>query len=76
MIFNRIKYLYQKKNRYLQAYSQDLISTETGFPSYEIKLNKVAKIDDSEAFNFFDFNYQGLHYELKNKVLRIVNDYE
>lgn len=76
MIFNRIKYLYQKKNRYLQAYLQDLISTETGFPSYEIKLNKVAKIDDSEAFNFFDFNYQGLHYELKNKVLRIVNDYE
>ncbi|HPJ87469.1 MAG TPA: hypothetical protein PLU55_05095 [Candidatus Pacearchaeota archaeon] len=76
MIFNRIKYLYQKKNRYLQAYLQDLISTETGFPPYEIKLNKVAKIDDSEAFNFFDFNYQGLHYELKNKVLRIVNDYE
>lgn len=76
MIFNKIKYLYQKKNRYLQAYLQDLISTETGFPPYEIKLNKVAKIDDSEAFNFFDFNYQGLHYELKNKVLRIVNDYE
>lgn len=76
MIFNRSKYLYQKKNRYLQAYLQDLISTETGFPPYEIKLNKVAKIDDSEAFNFFDFNYQGLHYELKNKVLRIVNDYE
>lgn len=76
MIFNRIKYLYQKKNRYLQAYLQDLISTETGFPPYEIKLNKVAKIDDSEAFNFFDFNYQGLHYELKNKVLKIVNDYE
>lgn len=74
MIFNRIKYLYQKKNRYLQAYLQDLISTETGFPPYEIKLNKVAKIDDSEAFNFFDFEYNGLHYQLKNKILKIVSE--
>ena len=72
MIFRRIKYLYQKKNRYLESYLQDLISEETGFPPYEIKLNKVAKIDDSEAFNFFDFEYNGLHYQMKNKILEII----
>lgn len=74
MIFRRIKYLYQKKNRYLESYLQDLISEETGFPPYEIKLNKVAKIDDSEAFNFFDFEYNGLHYQMKNKILNIISE--
>lgn len=73
MIFRRIKYQYQKKNRYLESYLQDLISEETGFPPYEIKLNKVAKIDDSEAFNFFDFEYNGLHYQMKNKILEIIS---
>ena len=72
MLFKKIKYLYQKKNRYLESYLQDLISEETGFPPYEIKLNKVAKIDDSEAFNFFDFEYNGLHYQMKNKILEII----
>lgn len=74
MIFRRIKYLYQKKNRYLESFLQDLISEETGFPPYEIKLNKVAKIDDSEAFNFFDFEYNGLHYQMKNKILNIISE--
>ena len=74
MIFRRIKYLYQKKHRYLEAYLQDLVSTETGFPPYKIKLNIVSKIDNSEAFNFFDFKYNGLHYQLKNKILKIVSE--
>lgn len=72
MIFNRIKYFFQKRNNYLESYLQDLISKETGFPPYEIKLNKVAKIDNSRAFNYFDFEYNGLHYEMKNKIVKII----
>lgn len=74
MIFRRIKYLYQKKNNYLESYLQDLISKETGFPPYEIKLNNVSKIDNSEAFNFFDFEYNGLHYQMKNRILNIISE--
>lgn len=72
MLLKKIKYLYQKKNRYLEAFLQDLIADSTGFNPYEIKLRVASKKDKTRnQFNYFEFSYQGIDYILKDDTLKM-----
>lgn len=74
-IFKKIKYYYLKRNRYLEAYLQELVSNKTGFEPYEIKVNIASKEPESRKdFNCFEFSYQGLNYTLKDDKLQIKNE--
>lgn len=69
MIYKLI-YLYHKKNRYLQYYLQDLIADKTSFKPHKIKLEITSKENNSEEFNHFIFNYEGLRYDLLDDKLK------
>ena len=71
-MISKIKYLYQKKHRYLESYVQDLISNKTNFKPYKIKLELSSKENNSEEFNHFIFNYEGLKYDLLDDELKII----
>lgn len=69
-LYRKIKYFYHKKNRYIDSYLQDLIARQVNFIPYDIKVLKAKKIN-SEAFNYFEFTYQGIDYILKDDDLQI-----
>ena len=75
-LIRRIKYNYLKKHRYLDPYVQDLIASQTDFKPYNIKLLKAGKEENAlRDFNCFNFEYEGLTYELiKGKLKIIQND--
>ena len=74
-IFKKIRYNYLKRNRYFDPYLQDLISNNTGFEPYEIKVIIASKKPESRKdFNYFEFSYQGLNYTLKDDKLQIKNE--
>ena len=75
MIFKKIKYYYQKRNRYLESYLQDIISEATGFEPYEIKVKTASKEPESRKdFNCFTFYYQGMDYTLKDGKLQMTHE--
>lgn len=71
MTFRKLKYLYHKKNRYIDSYFQDLISEATGFIPYDIKLRIISKNGKKNVFNHFEFFYQGLDYILQDNKLEL-----
>lgn len=71
-MISKIKYLYQKRHRYLESYVQDLISNKTNFKPHKIKLELSSKENNSEEFNHFIFNYEGLKYDLLDDELKII----
>ena len=72
-MISKLIYLYHKKNRYLQYYLQDLIADKTSFKPHKIKLEITSKENNSEEFNHFVFNYEGLRYYLLDDKLKIID---
>lgn len=73
--FNKIKYSYLKKHRYLDPLMQDLIADKTNFKPYKIKLLYASKENKNiNEFNYFKFIYEGLTYELLDDKLKIINE--
>lgn len=85
MLYKYIKYKYHKKNRWLDAYIQDLISDKTDFKPYKIKLIRASKndIQNNNVLDTFIFKYNGncyylddknkLHLESKETISDIIN---
>jgi hypothetical protein len=71
-MISKLIYLYHKKHRYLESYIQDLIADKTNFKPHKIKLEISSKEHNSEQFNHFIFNYEGLKYDLLDDKLKIV----
>lgn len=70
-MFEKIKYTYKKKQRYLDTYFQDVIASKTGFKPYKIKLEYVSKENPKiNEFNYFKFKYEGVLYELLDNDLK------
>lgn len=64
-MFNKLRYTYNKKHRYLDAYLQDLIASITGFKPHKVKLEEAKKTDlKLNEFNYFEFKYLGSSYKL------------
>ena len=75
-IYKWLKYKYQKKHRYLDAYIQDLIvsNCENDFKPYKIELISARRTKNALELNCFKFVYEGLTYELKDHKLKIINE--
>lgn len=69
MIYRYLKYKYQKKHRWLDAYIQDLIAVKTDFKPYKIKLLYASKSNPKihNELDTFTFIYEGNYYYLDNK---------
>ena len=72
-LYKKLKYLYLKKNRYLDPMLQDIIAEQTGFKPHNITLYRVLK-ENSKNYNYFTFEYQGLTYKLLNGNLKIISE--
>lgn len=76
-IYRWIKYKYQKKHRYLDAYMQDLITEQSNLnlKPYKIELLKASKENPKiNEFNYFTFKYDGVMYELLNGKTKTINE--
>jgi len=70
-----IKYKYLKKQRYLDAYLQDLVASKTDFKPYKVKLLTAEKKNKRiNEFNYFTFKYEKLTYELLDDKLKIISE--
>lgn len=75
-IYRWIKYKYQNKHRYLDAYMQDLIKEQSqqDFKPYKIELLEASKKNPKiNEFNYFKFKYDGIVYELLNGKIKTTN---
>ena len=71
-MISKLIYLYNKKNRYIKYYIQDLIDYKTDFKPNKIKLEISSKENNSQEFNHFIFSYNGLRYDLLDDELKII----
>ena len=71
-MISKLVYLYHKRHRYLESYIQDLIAIKTNFKPHKIKLEITSKEHNSQEFNHFVFNYEGLKYDLLDNKLKII----
>ena len=75
-IYKWLKYKYQKKHRYLDAYMQDLITEESDpdLKPYKIELLTAKKTNKKiNEFNYFTYIYEGVKYELLNGKTKTIN---
>lgn len=75
-IYKWLKYKYQKKHRYLDAYIQDLITEQSDqvLKPYKIELLTAQKTNKKiNEFNYFTYKYEGIKYELSNGKTKTIN---
>ena len=75
-IYKWLKYKYQKKHRYLDAYMQDLITEQSDqdLKPYKIELLTAKKTNKKiNEFNYFTYIYEGVKYELLNGKTKTIN---
>ena len=75
-IYKWLKYKYQKKHRYLDAFIQDLITEQSDqvLKPYKIELLTAQKTNKKiNEFNHFTFIYEGVKYELLNGKTKTIN---
>lgn len=75
-IYKWLKYKYQKKHRYLDAYIQDLITEQSDqvLKPYKIELLTAQKTNKKiNEFNYFTYKYEGIKYELLNGKTKTIN---
>lgn len=75
-IYKWLKYKYQKKHRYLDAFLQDLITEQSDrdLKPYKIKLLTAKKTNKKiNEFNYFTYIYEGVKYELLNGKTKTIN---
>lgn len=76
-IYRWIKYKYQKKHRYLDAYMQDLITQQSDqdLIPYKIILIEASKENPKiNQFNCFNFKYEGVMYKMLDGKTETIND--
>lgn len=76
-IYRWIKYKYQKKHRYLDAYMQDLITQQSDqdLIPYKIILIEASKENPKiNQFNCFKFKYEGVMYKMLDGKTETIND--
>ena len=76
IIYKWLKYKYQKKHRYLDAYIQDLITEQSNrdLKPYKIELLTAQKTTKNiNEFNHFTYKYDGIKYELLNGKTKSIN---
>jgi len=75
-IYKWLKYKYQKKHRYLDAFLQDLITEQSDqdLKPYKIELLTAKKTNKKiNEFNYFTYIYEGVKYELLNGKTKTIN---
>lgn len=75
-VYKWLKYKYQKKHRYLDAFLQDLITEQSDkdLKPYKIELLTAEKTNKkTNKFNYFTYIYDGIKYELLNGKTKTIN---
>lgn len=68
-ILNKIDHILHK-DRYLDTYINNIISTKTGFNANKIKLLSASKsnMQNNNEFDTFNFKYEGIIYDLDKNI--------